>query len=110
MDTVQWLLFITLLFVIVTASNEDEGFTAGSGALTQLYAKGIQDTYTIGNQALEYYPPCWYGRCREMIWNNPTRFPSTYYYPLYGIFPWYWIPMYPPKYWEAPYLRAQLPQ
>ena len=72
-----------LIFLIVLGllfwkcTNLKEGF---AGALTQLYAKGPQDRYLIGNQADKYY--YWYPYY-ETIWNNPTRLTNYYYYDPY---------------------------
>lgn len=89
------LLILALLILLVFLCIRKENF---SGALTQLFAKGPQDTYMIGNDAYRYYFYPWYP---QFIWNNPTRF--TYYYnPYYRRFPYtygYTFPQYYPPYY-----------
>lgn len=86
-------LILLVILIIILVSYEYENFT---GALTQLYAKGPQDSYlTVGTD--QYIPP--YLNNPYWIWNQPTRIASPYYYPLYGIFPphFYSLPYY--NYW-----------
>ena len=76
-------LFALLAITIIVFIRERETF---AGAMTQLYAKGPQDSYlTVGTD--KYIPPYLYGS--RWLWNMPTRLASPYYYPLLGIFPPY---------------------
>lgn len=83
-----FIIFVLIfLFIHVYKINNQEHF----GALTQLYAKGPQDSYlTVGTDRYVpeywgYYGPPWYQR-HMFVWNQPTRI-SPNYYPLYGVFP-----------------------
>lgn len=86
------LILITLYFIYIFNVNyklEDKALKEnfGGGALTQLYAKGPQDTYLTVNSE-KYIPEYWWNQYPFFYhaWNIPTR-SSQYYYPLYGIFP-----------------------
>ena len=85
---IKWVLIIiigTIMFISLHQDVKIEDF--GGGALTQLYAKGPQDTY-LSEDAYKYlyffHPPL-----VEYIWNNPTRINN---YPLYGMFPIRYMP------------------
>jgi len=61
-----------------------------AGAMTQMYAKGPEDQYlTVGTD--QYIPPYLY--YNNWFWNAPTRLSSRssypYYYPTYGMFPFW---------------------
>lgn len=79
-------LIVILFLIIKTNKNKIENFSS-MGALTQLYAKGPQDTYLTNNDYVHYPPPY----LPHFLWNNPTR---LYYrpYPLFGAFPIYYRP------------------
>ena len=82
-------LIIFILIIIIYKLYQKyytvEGY--GGGALTQLYAKGPQDTYLTFDTE-KYIPEYWwnYPPFHYYKWNIPTRY-NNYYYPLYGIFP-----------------------
>ena len=57
-----------------------------AGAMTQLYAKGPQDSY-LTYDTDKYIPPYLYWN--RWLWNAPTRLSYPYTYPMYGIFPWW---------------------
>lgn len=81
------IILIILIILLLKKNNKSLENFGGYGALTQLYAKGPQDTYLTNNDYV-YYPPPY---MPHFIWNNPTR---LYYrpYPLYGTFPIYYRP------------------
>ena len=84
---IRWVIVVIVGLIIFISLHSDIKIEGFSGALTQLYAKGPQDTY-LTNDAYKYlyflHPPL-----VEFIWNNPTRINN---YPLYGIFPIKYMP------------------
>jgi len=79
-------LIVFILYSLAYSTYTNEHF---AGALTQLYAKGPQDTYLYGNVNKYIYPYPFY----QPFWNASTR--SYYNYPLYGIYPRRYYPYYP---------------
>lgn len=91
------IIFLALLKLFGKDTNE--GLL---GTLTQLHAKGIQDTHLTGDahKYLPYFYPYYYP---QRIWNNSTRLNThhvspymfwnrgtrlqRYHYPLYGLKP-----------------------
>jgi hypothetical protein len=88
---VKLFIFLVILILFYVYSPIIEGYNMG--ALTQLFAKGPQDSYLTETNGY-YYPYMPYPR--QMIWNNPTRlqygypFGLQYRYPFglqYGYLP-----------------------
>ena len=84
---------IIFILVLVTYSKSQTTEHYSMGALTQLMAKGPQDTYLTGDAAKYmalYYP---YGY-PNFVWNNPTRLYNKYfpYYYYSGLFPYRFYP------------------
>lgn len=81
-------LIIIIAFVVIALFliyNKDIKETYNFGALTQLYAKGPQDTYLTGD-AWKYIPPYFYGHHWRPFY-NPTRLGKLnyHYYAPYGL-------------------------
>lgn len=95
MSKTIWYFFVLFIIIILVYLFRDRIDTFSAGTLTQLYAKGPQDLYLTGGDTYKYIPPYFTGF--EWIWNNPTRLSSAYY-PLYGIYPYYF--RYIPYYWQ----------
>jgi hypothetical protein len=73
----HYLVIITILLVVYLFLRNRNKEHYGSGALMQLYAKGPQDTYLTADAAK--YIPYWY--YPMSLWNNPTRYGNSWYYP-----------------------------
>lgn len=103
-NTVIIIIAILVCVMIYNTYNEKPNNPEPMGALTQLYAKGPQDTYLTSD--IEHYIPAygygygvypryiWGNGIYPSIWNNPTRYNNGYpYYGIYG------------TYWHNPYIR-----
>lgn len=66
-----WIIIIIIIVLLLLHDNR-ENF--GMGALTQLYAKGLQDTYLTGD-AWKYFPYMW-----ENNWYSPYHMPTRSFY------------------------------
>lgn len=92
------ILFIFMFSIMVhhfVTYNVDIEEHYGSGALVQLYAKGLQDTHLTYDAYKYLYNPYYgYYPYVESVWNNPTRYPYSYYgyYPYRRnyVFPFLW--------------------
>lgn len=63
------------------------------GTLTQLVAKGPQDTYLTGDAQKWIFPPNSYGYT-NFVWNNPTRLYTNYPYYYYSdLYPYVHMPI-----------------
>ena len=92
-----YLIMFLIIGIIIYKYMERKYIENYSGAWTQLYAKGPEDTYlTVG--AEEYAPKysTYYGFGFPYMWNMPTRF-----YP--GYYPYYWY--FDDNNWYYPYSR-----
>lgn len=85
------ILFVIYSLIYSTYTNEHF-----AGALTQLYAKGPQDTYLYGNVDKYIYPYSY--PPYQPFWNASTR--SYYDYPLYGVYPYKYYPF---RYYQSRY-------
>jgi hypothetical protein len=78
------ILALVIIFIYLAGQDKKEGYSMG--ALTQLFAKGPQDTYLTGD-AWKYIPPYYYNYGWAPFY-MPTRFGKMnyYYYRPYGLF------------------------
>ena len=77
------LTLFAIFFIVIFFNRCKEHF--GEGALTQLFAKGPEDSY-LTYDTDKYVPEYWGGIApwRYSLWNAPTRL-SSYYYPFYSL-------------------------
>lgn len=101
---IKILIGILIIFVIIIAiykNKNDENF---SGALTQLYAKGPQDTYL--NVDIEKYVPELWHTYPNYMWSNGNYYPLFWNIPTrYGYGQYYLPELYDAYYYRYPYVR-----
>lgn len=117
--TIAALVILIAIFVVYSITKSDVEHYSGTGALTQLHAKGPQDLY-LTDDAKKYMYYDYYRSFPyvESVWNNPTKigYNNNYYdrlrffnyeYPLrtYSTYPTYpTYPTYYPHYLNRNYL------
>lgn len=79
--TITVLVILIIAFVAYSTINSKEHYS-GTGALTQLYAKGPQDLY-LTDDAKKYIYYDYHYPYVESVWNNSTR--KVPYYPYYHL-------------------------
>lgn len=79
-----WFILFSIIIILLIIDKKEDF----SGALTQLYSKGPQDYYLIGDDAYKYYYWNYYPYnypymypYNYSLWNNPTRYKYRYYRP-----------------------------